>query len=142
MNKHLQWTTEMPVLQWLREQCGFPGDLHLAWFIPNDWPGKGKVVDLGLPECEMHWCAVYDPDPDKIVMAVNCPVLNRDIEYWIKPARQQAKRDRAPLMLSCDTAQQVDDAVRIAEKYVPRNHRRLPLERIYDPKDRADKPLS
>jgi hypothetical protein len=75
-------------------------------------------------------------------MAVNRPVINRDVEYWVRAACRQAKRDKAPLMLTCDTAQQVAEAVALAERYLPRSYRRLPLERFYDPKDRADKPLS
>jgi hypothetical protein len=62
MNKDTQWTTELLVPQQVRERYSFPGDLHLAWFIPKGWRRQGPAVDLGIPECELVWCAHYDPN--------------------------------------------------------------------------------
>jgi hypothetical protein len=141
MNKHIDWTTEMLVPDWLKERARYFNPIHLAWYVPRGWPGKGKIVDLLLPECEMQW--VIDlSDPNDPLIAVNRPAINRDPAYWMEVACKQAKKDKAPLFLSCDTPQQVAEAVALAEKFLPKHYRRFPIERIYDPRDRADNPLS
>jgi hypothetical protein len=143
MNKHqTDWTTQVFVPQWLKERARYHADVHMAAFIPRGWPGKGKVVDLLLPECELQFVARYSDDPGKLVIAVNRPAINRDPEYWMQVACKQAKKDQGPLFLACDTAQQVAEAVALAEKFLPKHYRRFPIERLYDPKDRVDRPLS
>jgi hypothetical protein len=32
-------------------------EVHAAWFVPRRWPGRGNVIGLLLPECEMQ--AIY-----------------------------------------------------------------------------------
>jgi hypothetical protein len=136
----MDWTTKLERARWLDEHTNYFAEIHTAWFSPKGWPGIGKVVSLGIPECELHRCLVWDREHP--VMVVNQPEANRDVGYWLKVACDYAVEDKAPLILNCDTIQQLADAVVLAEKLLPRSYKRVPLERLYDPQDRVDRPVS
>jgi hypothetical protein len=45
--------------------------LHGAWFVPKDWPGKGPSVVMEVPECILH--ASFPRPSDVPVVIINRP---------------------------------------------------------------------
>jgi len=41
--------------------------LHGAWFVPKDWPGKGPSVVMEIPECILH---ASFPQPSGVPVAL------------------------------------------------------------------------
>jgi hypothetical protein len=60
---------------------------------------------------------------------------------WFEIACEIAVAGQSPLFLSCKTPRQVEMGVEIAARLLPRNYKRMPLERLYRPEDRRDAPL-
>jgi hypothetical protein len=53
-------------------------ELHNVCFEPPDWPGKGTVLSLGIPECELHFVSsAADGQP---VAMINRPQKNKGIK--------------------------------------------------------------
>jgi hypothetical protein len=114
-------------------------ELHQVCFEPNGWPGKGEVVTLLIPECEMQtvWTAA-DGEP---VALVNRPQKNRSVKYWLRSACKEATAKKAFLVFSCDTVEQAQRIAKRALKLLP-HHRRMALERMFDPPGRNRRGLS
>ncbi len=114
-------------------------ELHNVCFEPNGWPGRGDTLALLIPECELQsvWAAA-DGEP---VALVNRPQKNKSIGYWLRRACETATSKKAFITFSCDTAEQARWVANRAAKLLP-NHRRMALERVFDPAGRARGGLS
>ena len=99
-------------------------DAHAAWFVPKKCPAPPrKVISFLIPECETQFV--------RSGMAfINRPQNNRSVKNWLKHACREASEQGAVLILTCDTPEQVERAVKLAEKLLPK-HDRAALERIY-----------
>ena len=79
----------------------FPGLL-----TPPGWPGKGPVVSLLIPECELH-CVT--PNGQQLPTAlINRPQVNKVVAYWLTTACQIAKDNNAALILGCDSSTELN----------------------------------
>ena len=122
----MTWTTR------LRPELTRPFDveeMHNVWFIPREWPGKGAVASLLIPECEMHLC-MLGPDGAPVTF-VNRPKANKKVKCWVRTVCEFANERGAAVSFSCDTAEQAEMAARMAVKLLP-NHQRAALERMYE----------
>jgi hypothetical protein len=72
---------------------------------------------------------------------INRPQRNRKVKYWIRFVCEMATKDHTFLIFSCDTAEQAKHAAKLAAKHLP-HHRRVAMERMYDPATRATSALS
>ena len=75
----MTWTTR------LRPELTGPfgvEELHNVWFTPKEWPGKGPVASLLIPECEMHFC-MLGPDGAPVTF-VNRPKTNKKVKCWVR----------------------------------------------------------
>jgi len=132
----MTWTTR------LRPELTRPFDveeMHNVWFIPKEWPGKGAVASLLIPECEMHLC-MLGPDGAPVTF-VNRPKANKKVKCWVRTVCELAKERGAAVSFSCDTAEQAEMAASMAAKLLP-NHQRAALERMYDANSRRMDGLS
>jgi hypothetical protein len=113
-------------------------EVHTVWFTPPGWPGKGAVVGLGIPECELQvvW---LDADEQPVAM-VNRPQQNRRLKGWIRTACDIAKEWKAVLTLTCDTPEQAELAAKRAARLLP-GYRRVALERMAKTVSRTDEGL-
>jgi len=110
-------------------------ELHAVCFAPVGWPGEGPTIALGIPECEMQYCRVgADGEP---VMVVNRPQTNKNVHHWLDTVCDVASEERLFVMLHCDTPQQAKKAAKYATRKLPQ-HRRVALERMYDPQTRRE----
>ena len=115
-------------------------EIHQVCFEPAGWPGKGAVVSLGIPECELQYVYVGDDGAPEAV--INRPQVNRNVKCWTHFACEVARKRDALLFFSCDTTEQAASAAKRAAKWLPR-HRRAAQERVFaDPKFRAAVNLS
>jgi hypothetical protein len=114
-------------------------EVHNVWFTPKGWPGKGPVIGLLIPECEMQFHFVAQSG-EPIAM-VNRPPNNKSVRRWLRFACRQAAQIDSCLSLACDTAEQAETWARRAAKWLP-NHERAALERMYDANTRAKGGLS
>jgi hypothetical protein len=99
----MTWTTR------LRPELTRPFDveeMHNVWFIPKEWPGKGAVASLLIPECEMHLC-MLGPDGAPVTF-VNRPKANKKVEPWVRTVCELANERGAAVSFSCDTAEQAE----------------------------------
>ena len=114
-------------------------ELHTLCFEPQGWPGHGNTITLGIPECELSfiWC---DPAGDPAAV-VNQPRFNRNVKCWTRTACEAAADFKAFLIIACDTSEQAAIAARRVAKLLP-GYRRMALERLYCPEDRARDRLS
>jgi hypothetical protein len=104
-------------------------ELHQVFFEPDGWPGRGSVIALLVPECELQTTFVAaDGEP---IAVINRPAKNKSVRYWLKRACERAAADEAFIFFSCDTEEQASWAARRAAKLLP-NHRRMSLERVYE----------
>ena len=95
----MTWTTR------LRPELTGPfgiEELHNVWFTPKEWPGKGPVASLLIPECEMHFC-MLGPDGAPVTF-VNRPKANKKVKCWVRTVCELAKERGAAVSFSCDTA--------------------------------------
>ena len=117
----MTWTTR------LRPELTGPfgvEELHNVWFTPKEWPGKGPVASLLIPECEMHFC-MLGPDGAPVTF-VNRPKANTKVKSWVRTVCEFANERGA-----ADTAEQAELVARMAAKLLP-NHQRAALERMYE----------
>jgi hypothetical protein len=114
-------------------------EIYKVCFEPNGWPGKGPVIGLAIPECEL--VLAFEAADGLPVAVVNRPVINRSIRSWVRHVCKKATTLRAFVMFDCDTAEQADSVAALAEKRLP-NHRRTALERMYNATDRSRDKLS
>jgi hypothetical protein len=130
------WTTR--VLPEFTRQYGVE-ELHSVLFLPKDWPGKGAVVTLGIPECELQCCFIgEDGEP---VAFINRPQINRSVKSWIRGACEVATDYKAAITFSCDTPEQAAQAAKRAGKLLP-GYERVALERMYDANTRSRSDLN
>jgi hypothetical protein len=136
----MKWTTRLSEL--IPEMLTEAGvaEIHSAYFAPVNYTGgKGNVVSLGIPECELIvGLLLSDGGPLAIV---NRPKINFKIDGWIKLACKEAVTLHAVVCLNCDTLKQLEQAVALAQNLLPQ-YERVALERMKDPKTRAKKGLS
>jgi hypothetical protein len=130
------WTTR--VLPELAAQYGMR-ELHTAWFLPKGWPGRGPVVGLLIPECEMQ-VVFLAPDGEPVAV-INRPKINRNVKSWLRHVCETAKDMGASVALACDTAEQAERAARMAGRFLP-NHERIALERMHQADTRARQNLN
>jgi hypothetical protein len=110
-------------------------ELHTVCFAPVGWSGKGPTIGLGIPECEMQYHRVgLDGEP---VAFVNRPQVNKNVRHWLDVVCDVASEERLFVMLHCDTPQQAKKAAKYATRKLPQ-HRRVALERMYDPQTRRE----
>ena len=131
-----KWTTQMPP-EYTRPYG--VEEVHAVYLAPAGWPGKGPTVSLGIPECELIFCA---PGVDgELVTMVNRPKTNFSIARWLRFACDKAIEQRASIAFHCDTAEQAEQAARRATRWLP-GYRRIALERMADASTRVADKLS
>ncbi|MEH2484378.1 hypothetical protein [Bradyrhizobium sp. AZCC 2230] len=126
----MSWTTLLDPA--LTRSYGFGPEAHAAWFTPGKCPAPPRdVITLLIPECEIQFVILGAPN-----VLINRPRHNRSVSHWLKYACREARDQGAILILACDTAGQVEHAVKLAGKLLPRHHRTA-LERIYSEQSRT-----
>jgi hypothetical protein len=126
------WTTRIDTR--LSDRFNAP-ELHTVCFAPVGWSGKGPTIGLGIPECEMQYHRVgLDGEP---VAFVNRPQMNKNVHHWLDVVCDVASEERLFVMLHCNTPQQAKKAAKYAARKLPQ-HRRVALERMYDPQTRRE----
>jgi hypothetical protein len=115
-------------------------EVHSVCFEPPGWPGRGPVVHLGIPECELLVGAPVAGD-DLVIVIREKATTYRNLKYWTIVACNQAIKHKAFIMLACDTAQQAEVGAKRIAKQLPQ-YRRVALERMYDPDARVREKLS
>ena len=135
----MSWTTKMSAVQpEVLDRYGVE-EIHVAYFTPVNYPGVGPAVSLGLPECELMLCRMGDNgEPFTII---NRPKINRDVKSWIKIACKMAVEQHAVISFNCDTLEQLEQAVRLAERRLP-GYERAALERMKNVESRSKAGLS
>jgi hypothetical protein len=124
------WTSRLPPSYTRAAGCE---ELHCAWFVPRGYAGRGPVVTLSLPECELRLT---------LGVVAGVPVIGTfdnprpSVAHWIKDACAIAIKHRASLCIVTDTGEQLTRAARLAAKRLP-GHERAALERMADPGARA-----
>jgi hypothetical protein len=132
----MTWTTRLPPER--TRTCGVE-ELHCAWLLPRGFPGKGPVVSLSIPECELKFMPGVDIAGVPVLWMFDRP--RRTVAHSIKDACRLAVEASACLFILADTAEQLEPAVRLATKRLP-HHERAALERMADPAKRARARLS
>jgi hypothetical protein len=130
------WTTRLPP-----ERTRLYGveELHCAWLLPRGFPGKGPVVSLSIPECEMKYMPDIEIAGVQVLWMFGRP--RPRVAHSIKDACKVATEANACLFILADSAEQLEPAVRLATKRLP-HHQRAALERMADPATRARNRLS
>jgi hypothetical protein len=101
-------------------------EIHGAWFAPRKMPPlERNTVSLLIPECEIQFVL------RKVGVMINRPEKNRSVGYWLRYACKEARDLNAVLFIGCDTAEQVEHAVKLATRHLPKTYERAALERIY-----------
>jgi hypothetical protein len=113
--------------------------LHGAWFVPRDWPGKGPSVVMEIPECILH--ASFPQPSDVPVVIINRPGPSVNVRGLIRSACERAREVHACIGFMCNTAAQAEGAATIAGNTLP-DYERVPLERMYSGDTRARGNLS
>lgn len=111
----MNWTTRVPP-----ERTFGVEEVHVVYFVPNDWPAKGPTIGLEIPECKMQ-CVTLAPDGTPLVM-INEP-QNKDIKKWLRGACEMAVEQKAALIISCDTNEQAERAAKKATRLLPKHER-------------------
>ena len=114
-------------------------ELHGAWFVPKDWPGKGPSVVMEIPECILH-ASFPQPNGGPVVM-VNRPGPNVSVRGLIRSACERAREVHACIGFMCNTGAQAEGAATIAGNTLP-DYERVALERMYSCDTRARSNLS
>jgi hypothetical protein len=130
------WTTRL--LPELTSPYGVE-EVHNVWFAPKGYTGKGAVVALLIPECEMQ---VHGLGPDGAPhVLINRPKTSKKVKSWVRTVCEIAEDQNASVSFACDTAVQAERVARMASKLLP-NHERAALERMYRADTRARGHLS
>ena len=131
----MTWTTRLPPERTRRFGVE---ELHVAWLLPRGFPGRGPVVCLTLPECELKFVS-----GEQIGNAVIVYTFDRrhNVAHAIKDACRIARDENACLFITADALDQLEPAVRLAAKRLP-HHTRAALERIADPDGRVTEKLN
>jgi hypothetical protein len=141
MSETANWTTRLD--PGITRQYGVE-EIHGAFFEPPGWLGKGATISLGLPECEVQ-VALPDPQDENSALVgwLNRGGPNQNVKHWISKACQQAAKIKggAALIVSCDTAEQIEIAARRVAKLLPQ-YSRMSVERFYEAKNRCKAGLS
>ena len=103
-------------------------EVHTAHFNPPDG-GKGIGVALIIPECEYQ--LVFLDNKGEPQSIINRPKTRTDVKYWTRFLCDQAKEHKAMVSVICDTAEQVEVAVRRIKRLLPR-WERVAQERIIE----------
>ena len=130
------WTTRLPPE---RTRSFGVEELHCAWLLPRDFPGKGSVVSLSLPELQMKFMPGIEIAGMPVLWVFDRP--RPSVAHSIKDACKVATEENACLFIIADTAEQLEPAVRLATRRLP-HHERGALERMADPAARARTRLS
>lgn len=129
-NQSENWTTRMPPER--TEPFGV-AELHVVYFLPNDWPGAGPTIGLQIPECKMQ-CVALAPDGMPLIMLKE--PQDKNIKKWLRAACEMAAEQTACLIISCDTNEQATRAAKVATRLLPK-HRRAAPERMDNPATRC-----
>ena len=130
------WTTRLPPE---RTRTYGVEELHCAWLLPRGFPGKGPVVSLSLPECQLKFMPGIEIAGVPVLWVFDPP--RPSFALSIKDACRLATEENACLFIIADTAAQLEPAVRLAAKRLP-HHQRAALERMADPATRARERLN
>jgi hypothetical protein len=134
----MNWTTRLdPAL--LRRHYGIDAEIHDAFWVPPQWPGKGPVAGLLIPECELQF--VFQGADGEPVATINRPQHNKSIKRWLRTACEAAIKYHAAFHVTADTAEQVAQAAKLVVRLLP-NYERVALERMYDANTRVRERLS
>jgi hypothetical protein len=136
----MNWTTKMSEVAPEMLTARRVAEMHTAFFVPADYPGKGTMVSLGIPECELIVC-LLQPDGE-VVSLVNRPKTNFSVKNWIKLACREATAARAALSFNCDTLKQLEQVVALAQNLLPPQYERVALERMKNSESRTRVGLS
>ena len=130
------WTTRLD--SQLTARFGV-AEVHRVVFEPPGWPGKGPIVSLLVPECELQFHLLGD-DGRPVVM-INRPTKNPNVTEWMRFVCERAIEFDACMALVCDTREQADAGADQIAKLLP-HYRRIALERLDDPWARVRANLS
>jgi hypothetical protein len=109
------WTTLIP--RGMRQH-----DLHVAVFLPKNWPGHGSDVTVFIPEFILL-------GPDNAPSNVR-PPPSGDVACWLRSIFEEGEYERAAINFICSTPGQAEDAAKAAAPLLP-SHERVALERVY-----------
>ena len=137
-NAPSDWTTLLEVPAAIREQGNYDKDVHSVFFLPVSENILGRSVALLIPECELQVVEVVSGEPQVVI---NRPRQNKSVRRWLRFACEIATEKDCPLSLACDTHDQAERVAAMAVKRLP-NHRRIAVERMYQPETRTFKGLS
>jgi hypothetical protein len=113
-------------------------EVHNVWFEAPAWSQDKTIVALLIPECELQVTKVIRGET---VQVVNRPRIRKNVKRWLRFVCAIAAEERAWLTFACDTAEQVEQAADMVARLLPK-YRRVPLERMYDPRTRESSGLS
>ncbi len=130
-----EWTTLLDPA--LGHRYNYDKEVHEVCFLPLSENILGQCVGLLIPECELQYVITAGGEP---VAMINRPKKNKNVRLWIRAACEHATTADCSIMFGCDTREQADMAAKVAAKHLP-NHRRMPLERMYEAKTRTFKGL-
>jgi hypothetical protein len=130
--ENLEWATLLD--QAKCKAAGIDDHWHQVYFLPKSENILGRCIGLGIPECELHvlFCAA-DGHP---IACINRPQKNHSVRRWLKTACAMATEQDCTLILTCNTREQAANAAAFAARRLL-NHRRVPIERMYDPTTRT-----
>jgi hypothetical protein len=126
----MKWNTRVP-----NEELEPNNKTHYALFLPKKWQGEGLFVNLLLPECELQADRPTPPGAEPEVFINRPPPEVQKVENWLPLACKIATKQAAALFFTCDTAEQAEQAARMASLLLP-DHERVELESMY--MDEAD----
>jgi hypothetical protein len=133
----MSWTTR--VLPELTRRNGVE-ELHNVYFAPKGYTGRGAVVTLGIPECELIYTIGFQPNGEPVV-ALNRPQTNLNVRHWTRAACKMAVRQNAFVIFGCDTAEQAETVAKTASRMLP-SYQRVAPERMYEAATRVAHKLS
>ena len=114
-------------------------EVHRVVFEPPGWPGKGPIVSLLVPECELQFH--FLGDDGRPVVIINRPIKNTNVTEWMRFVCERAIEFNACMALVCDTREQADVGAAQIAKLLP-HYRRIALERMSNPRTRVRAKLS
>jgi len=94
------WTTRLPPE---RTRLFGVEEMHVAWLLPRGYPGRGPVVCLTIPECELKFVSGVEIAGAMIVYTFDRP--RPSLARWIKDACKIASDENAVLFITADTVE-------------------------------------
>jgi hypothetical protein len=130
----MNWTTRLDPALTSRYDVN---EVHCACWLPPNWAGKGRVIGLIIPECELT-ISFCDDDSDQPLTMVNHPPTNRNIKHWLRSGCEMALEFHSAFYVIADSPQQIIWAAKLIARLLPL-YQRTALERMYEPDSRHTK---